>query len=102
MQTLHEIHASLQEFMVVNLLLRPALEDAINDMPLNTTKLAIFQVSVVNCFGNQQDFLVPNSEGTAERLERAVVAFMPKAIGPVHIERDCSRMTISLLSKSKF
>src|SRR5438477_13077456 len=75
-KTLKTFAATLQKFLVAQSTSGPALEHLVDANTFGPLKLPVFQVSVVNHFGDFPHGPIGNSESLDQRFESAVIAMM--------------------------
>ena len=73
METVKALKASQQDLFVAKAMLRPAFQHLIDTESFHAMKFVIFQMSVVNCFGQAKHGSFTNAEEFDQRFESAPV-----------------------------
>src|ERR1700693_1630008 len=91
METVKALKASQQDLFVAQALLRPTFQNLIDTEAFHAMKFVIFQISVVNYFGQAKHGSFTNGKEFDQRFESAAVA-MAAEFRRYHDVRQCSLM----------
>src|SRR5829696_8228096 len=87
-QPIKDSAALLQQLAIVPQRCAQTVNDCIEARGLQTVKLVIFKIHVVNYLGYlTQTFAIPQAESFQHRLESAILAMM-RELGAIHVERN--------------
>ena len=101
METVKALKASQQDLFVAQTLLRPTFQSLIDAESFHPMKFVVFQISVVNYFGQAKHGSFTNAEELDQRFESAAVAIVAE-FRLYHDVRQCALMLRPCPGKDKF
>jgi hypothetical protein len=101
METVKALKASQQDLFVAQALLRPTFKNLIDAESFRAMKFVIFQISVVNYFGQAKHGSFTNPEEVDQRFETAAVAIVTE-FRLYHDVRQCALMLRRCPGKDEF
>ena len=101
MEAIKALKPPHQDFFVAYALLRPTLQNLVNTESFDAMEPVIFQIGVVNDFGQANHGSLANTKTFNQSFERAAGAVSTK-LRIYHIVRQCSGMFRRRLGKDEF
>lgn len=99
-EPVNKVDASTEQFFVGHVLFGPPLQHLIERNSFDATELAVLKISVMDCLGDELDFLVSYTERDAKGFKGAVVAFMSEAAGEKCVEGHFGCRSIKLVAEA--
>jgi len=87
--------------MIADILLCPTDEYAVQSGAFRAAEFSVFEVSIVNHFGNRTDPSIANAKFFAQSFESAIIPAMTKAAVLEHIEGNCFGVFVRIAVENK-
>src|SRR2546429_9347387 len=100
-ESLDQLHPTLQKFVVRDSLLRPALQDFVDSIAFFAAETVVEEISVVNHLSDQPNVWVADVKLLCQGFKRAVLAAMSEPLFMEHVVRHGSTRHAILRRKSK-
>ena len=101
METIKDDARLLQQLAIVSQCVAQSIYDRANTRSLQTVKLVVLQIYVVNNLGNlTQTFAIAQAESFEHRFERAVFSMM-REFSAIHVKGDRALYRLALSNKIK-